>query len=121
MRTNKFKIFLTALFVLPLLGVAFYETNTVGAVYESDYDPVVVYKTKCAMCHKKDASKFFDAAKPDEHHVNAVLKGQKGEKPPYMPGFEKKGMTAEQAEALVAHMRTLAPAADPDANSNTSF
>jgi cytochrome c1 len=35
------------------------------------------------------------------------LKGKKGEKPPYMPGFEAKGMTEDQAKALAAYMRTL--------------
>jgi hypothetical protein len=29
------------------------------------------------------------------------------EKPPNMPGFAEKGITADQAKALVAHMKSL--------------
>ncbi|MDH3492490.1 MAG: cytochrome c [Acidobacteriota bacterium] len=121
MKTNQFKIFFTALFVLPLLGFAVVKTSAVRAVHALDDDPVAVYKTKCAMCHKPDASKFFDPAKTDEELVEIVLNGKKGEKPPYMPGFSAKGMTEEQATALVEHMKTLQPADDTDTNANTSY
>jgi hypothetical protein len=36
-----------------------------------------------------------------------VLKGKKPEKPPNMPAFEERGITADQAKALVAYMKTL--------------
>jgi mono/diheme cytochrome c family protein len=70
-------------------------------------DAGAVYKAKCAMCHTATASKYFDAAKTDDELVQIVLKGKKGEKPPYMPGYEEKGITAETAKELVAHMRQL--------------
>jgi hypothetical protein len=37
----------------------------------------------------------------------AFLKGVKGEKPPFMPAFEAKGITADQAKALAAHMKSI--------------
>jgi len=39
--------------------------------------------------------------------VQAILKGKKGEKPPNMPAFEEKGITADQAKELVALMKQL--------------
>ncbi len=42
-----------------------------------------------------------------EEQVEAIMKGKKGEKPPFMPGFESKGVTAEQALALAEYMKAL--------------
>lgn len=70
-------------------------------------DPVAAYKAKCAACHTQNASKFYDPAKPDEEHIQIILKGKKGEKPPYMPGFEAKGMTQEEAKGLAEYMKGL--------------
>jgi cytochrome c1 len=39
--------------------------------------------------------------------VQAILKGKKGEKPPYMPAFETKGITEDDAKALAAYMKSL--------------
>jgi hypothetical protein len=39
--------------------------------------------------------------------VQIVLKGKKPEKPPNMPAYEEKGITEDQAKALVAHMKSL--------------
>jgi hypothetical protein len=36
-----------------------------------------------------------------------VLKGKKVEKPPHMPAYAEKGVSAEQAKALVDHMKQL--------------
>ena len=47
------------------------------------------------------------AAKSDDEHVQIILKGKKGEKPPNMPAYETKGITAEQAKALLDHMKSL--------------
>lgn len=82
-------------------------TQTAGAVKSEVADVAVVYKAKCAMCHSPKAEKFYDPAKPEADHVQVVLKGKKGEKPPYMPGFEEKGMTVEEATGLVAYMQSL--------------
>ncbi len=110
MRTNHVKFFAILFFsFVVFLAVVFNAAPVKVAAYVPD-EPAVEYKAKCAMCHTATASKFFDPAKTDEHHVQAILKGQKGEKPPFMPGFEAKGMTAETATALVAYMRTLKPA-----------
>jgi mono/diheme cytochrome c family protein len=70
-------------------------------------DVAALYKGKCVACHGATADKKFDAAKPDAELAEIILKGKKGEKPPFMPAYEEKGVTAEQAKALVAHMRSL--------------
>lgn len=75
-------------------------------------DTATIYKTKCAMCHAPKATKAFDLEKSDEHHVNAILKGAKAEKPPHMPEYETKGIDAEKAQALVTYMRSLRAAAE---------
>ena len=43
----------------------------------------------------------------DEQLVEVVLKGKKVEKPPHMPAYGEKGVTADQAKDLVAHMKQL--------------
>lgn len=65
------------------------------------------YAAKCKLCHGDTAQKLFDTTLTDEQMVEAIMKGKKGEKPPFMPAFEPKGVTAEQAKALVDHMRAL--------------
>jgi mono/diheme cytochrome c family protein len=70
-------------------------------------DTAAFYKSKCVMCHGKKAEKKFDTALADDQLVEIVLKGKKVEKPPHMPGYAEKGVTADQAKALVAHMKQL--------------
>ena len=70
-------------------------------------DPAAYYKSKCVACHGKTAEKKFDASLPEEQLIDAVLKGKKGEKPPNMPGYGAKGVTSDQAKALVDHMKAL--------------
>ena len=70
-------------------------------------DPAGLYKAKCVACHGATAEKKFDATKTDDDLIQAVLKGKKMEKPPNMPGFEERGITADQAKALVAYMKSL--------------
>jgi mono/diheme cytochrome c family protein len=69
-------------------------------------DAGALYKTKCVACHGATAEKKFDAAKADDELVQTILKGKKMEKPPNMPGYEEKGITADQAKALVAFMKS---------------
>jgi mono/diheme cytochrome c family protein len=69
-------------------------------------DVAALYKTKCFACHGATAEKKFDATKADEELIQVVLKGKKLEKPPNMPGFEEKGITADQAKALIAFMKS---------------
>jgi mono/diheme cytochrome c family protein len=72
----------------------------------SQNDVAALYKTKCFACHGATAEKKFDATKADADLTEIVLKGKKMEKPPNMPGFEEKGITADQATALVAFMKS---------------
>ena len=43
----------------------------------------------------------------DEQLLDAILKGKKPEKPPNMPAYGEKGVTAEQAKGLLDHMKQL--------------
>lgn len=72
-----------------------------------DFDAAATFKTKCSVCHGPNAEKKFDAAVPDADLVQIVLNGKKGEKPPFMPAYGEKGITEDQAKALVAHMKSL--------------
>ena len=71
------------------------------------FDAAAYYKGKCVMCHGKKAEKKFDTSMSDDQMVEAVLKGKKGQKPPNMPAYGEKGVTAEQAKALVDYMKQL--------------
>lgn len=70
-------------------------------------DAGALYKTKCVACHGQKAEKKFDATIPDEQLIDIVMKGKKPEKPPNMPAYGEKGVTAEQAKGLVEHMKGL--------------
>lgn len=72
-----------------------------------DFDAAATYKAKCQACHGAAAEKKFDPALPEADLVQIVLKGKKGEKPPFMPAFGEKGVTEDQAKALVALMKSL--------------
>jgi mono/diheme cytochrome c family protein len=72
----------------------------------TDDDAAAMYKTKCFACHGATAEKKFDATKADDELIQTVLKGKKLEKPPNMPSFEERGLTADQAKALVAFMKS---------------
>jgi cytochrome c5 len=70
-------------------------------------DTEAYYKSKCVMCHGKKAEKKFNTSLTDDQLVDVVLKGKKVEKPPHMPAYAEKGVSAEQAKALVDHMKQL--------------
>lgn len=102
--TKGFKKLAIILLALPLLAMALFSSapaRTLAAA--QDFDAAAAYKAKCAMCHGASAEKTFDATKPDEQLVEAVLKGVK----PKMPAYEAKGINAEQAKALVDYMKKL--------------
>jgi len=109
MTRNRIKILSIVALVLPLLALVVFTNKPVKAVSSVVDDPATVYKAKCAMCHTPKAEKFYDPSRPEEEQVQAILKGKKGEKPPYMPAFEAKGITEDDAKALVAYMKTLKP------------
>jgi mono/diheme cytochrome c family protein len=74
---------------------------------EDQFDAGATYKAKCVACHGPTAGKKFNVAKSDADHAQAVLKGMKAEKPPNMPGYEAKGITVDQANALVVYMKSI--------------
>jgi len=80
---------------------------SVAAKDDVPADPAAVYNSKCVTCHGKKAEKKFDASLSDDQLVEIILKGKKPEKPPNMPAYGTKGITAEQAKGLVDHMKAL--------------
>lgn len=76
-----------------------------GSVEE--FDAAGTYKAKCFACHGAAAEKRFDTSLTDDQLFEAVMKGKKPEKPPNMPAYEEKGVTADQAKALIAFMKSL--------------
>ena len=107
MKITHVKFAAIVFFAVPVLLLMIFKAPPAkGAVTFID-DPAAEYKAKCAACHTPNASKFYDPAKSDGEHVQAILKGKKGEKPPYMPGYEAKGMTEDGAKALAAYMKSL--------------
>ena len=88
---------------LTLLGIVSAGARNSNA---QDFDAAKEYK-KCVACHGPKAEKKFDATKSDDEHVQIILKGKKAEKPPNMPAYESKGITADQAKALLDYMKTL--------------
>ena len=111
MRVNQIKFVAIILFAIPLMLLMMLNAGPVK-VAASVPDDAATYKAKCAVCHSPTASKFFDPAKPEAEHVQIILNGKKGEKPPYMPAFGEKGITEDGAKALVAYMKTLKPPAN---------
>lgn len=74
---------------------------------DEPFDAAGTYKAKCVACHSPAAAKHFDKAKGDAQLVDAVVNGKQAEKPPNMPAYGAKGVTAEQAKALVDYMKQL--------------
>ena len=72
-----------------------------------DFNAADTYKGKCQSCHGAGAEKKFDTTLTDADLVQSVLKGKKAEKPPHMPAYEEKGISEDQAKALVAHMKSI--------------
>jgi mono/diheme cytochrome c family protein len=100
---------LTTLTTMVAMLVAGFAIISATARVESaqEFDAAATYKSKCQVCHGAAAEKKFDATLADADLVQIVLKGKKGEKPPFMPAYGEKGVTEEQAKALVAHMKSL--------------
>ena len=106
---KRMKMLALALVTLPLLALTLVNPSAVpasAAAAPQDFDAAAVFKAKCAMCHGQKAEKKFDSTKADEALVQTVLKG-KDDVMPKMPGYEAKGVTAEQAQALVTQMKSL--------------
>ena len=73
----------------------------------TDDDTAALYNTKCKMCHGATAEKKMDKTKADDVLIQTVLDGKTAEKPPNMPAFKEKGITPDQAKALVGYMKSL--------------
>jgi mono/diheme cytochrome c family protein len=105
MKTLKMTTLMTVVGLL-VAGSAIFSAAA-GANNADDFDPAATYKAKCLACHGAAAEKKFNTTLSDNDLVQAVLKGKKGEKPPFMPAYEEKGINEEQAKALVDHMKSL--------------
>ena len=108
MKTIKFGILGT------ILAVGLYTAGTLSATAitapstsQDQFDAAATYKGKCVACHGAKSEKKFDATKADAVHLETILKGRKMEKPPNMPGYEEKGITEDQAKALLAYMKSI--------------
>ena len=90
-----------------ILAVAFLVVSARARTAAGDFDAAGTYKTKCFACHGAKAEKKFNSTLSDDEMVQAILKGKKPEKPPNMPAFEERGITADQARALVVYMKSI--------------
>jgi mono/diheme cytochrome c family protein len=104
MKVKRYALSMATAILLTFLGIV-----SAGAGHPSSevFDAAKTYKGKCLMCHGPKAEKKFDTAKSDDEHVQIILKGKKVEKPPHMPAYETKGITAEQAKTLLDYMKSL--------------
>jgi cytochrome c5 len=104
---KRMKMFVVTLITLPLFALALFSPAPAPArAAMQDFDAATTFKAKCAMCHGQKAERKFDATKADDALTSTVLKG-KDDVTPKMPSYETKGITPEQACALVAHMKSL--------------
>ncbi|HZT59530.1 MAG TPA: cytochrome c [Pyrinomonadaceae bacterium] len=94
------------LFALPLFALVLLGTSARSTRAADDFDAAATFKAKCALCHGADGSKKFDPALADDVLVQTVLNG-KDATPIKMPGYAAKGMTEDQAKAMVAYMKSL--------------
>jgi mono/diheme cytochrome c family protein len=90
-----------------LLGATFLVVSVPAKAGADDFDAAGTYKAKCFACHGAKAEKKWDSTHPEAQMADSILKGKKAEKPPNMPAFEDKGITADQAKALVAYMKSI--------------
>jgi hypothetical protein len=102
-RTQNIAITILGIF---LFGAIFFSVSPAQSEVQPS-DPAAYYKAKCIACHGPKADKKFDASLTDEQLLEAILKGKKPEKPPNMPAYGEKGVTADQAKGLLDHMKQL--------------
>lgn len=108
MKTTQFKKLAVAVTgVLSLAGLLLMPAPAQMATEDQATEVATTYKTKCFACHGAKAEKKFDATMAEDQMVDTILKGKKVEKPPNMPAFAEKGITADQAKALIAYMKSL--------------
>lgn len=90
-----------------MLAASFVLVSVRARASADNFDAAGTYKAKCFACHGAKAEKKWDSTQPEDQMVASILKGKKAEKPPNMPGFEEKGITADQAKALIAYMKSI--------------
>jgi mono/diheme cytochrome c family protein len=94
-----------ALMGIPLVVAAF--LVSVPARTVTDDDAAALYNGKCKMCHGATGEKKIDKTKADDALTQIILDGKAAEKPPNMPAYKDKGLTADQAKALVTYIKSL--------------
>ena len=105
MRTTYLKRSGVAIVTVTLLALGFLVSG--AAQTEVKFaDATSYYRRKCVVCHGRNEKKF-NAELKEEELVEIVLKGKKPEKPPNMPAYEAKGLTADQAKVMVDYMKSL--------------
>lgn len=104
-RLKKLALALAFATLLALTGLIPAPAQT--ATQDQAADAATTFKAKCVACHGPKAEKRFDASLPEDQMMEAILKGKKAEKPPNMPGFGEKGISTDQAKALVDYMKSL--------------
>jgi mono/diheme cytochrome c family protein len=90
-----------------MLAASFVVVSVRARASADDFDAAGTYKAKCFACHGAKAEKKWDSTHPEDQMLNSVLKGKKAEKPPNMPAFEERGITPDQAKALIAYMKSI--------------
>jgi mono/diheme cytochrome c family protein len=90
---------------IPLVAVVF--LISVPASSATEDDAAALYASKCKMCHGATAEKKMDKTKADDALIQIVLDGKTAEKPPNMPAYKEKGVSADQAKAVVEYMKAL--------------
>jgi mono/diheme cytochrome c family protein len=90
-----------------MLAASFVVVSVRARTSANDFDAAGTYKAKCFACHGAKAEKKWDSTHPNAQMVESILNGKKAEKPPNMPAFADKGITADQATALIAYMKSI--------------
>ena len=98
---------LMMVFAVALLAAAFIVVSVRARTGADDFDAAGTYKAKCFACHGAKAEKKFNSTLSDDELMQAIMKGKKPEKPPNMPAFEERGVTADQAKALLGYMKSI--------------
>ena len=107
MKTAYLKRIGVAIVVVTMLALVFLVSGAAQTEVKFT-DSASYYKdAKCVVCHGQKAEKKFNADLKEEELVEIVLKGKKPEKPPNMPAYEAKGLTADQAKGMVDYMKSL--------------
>jgi mono/diheme cytochrome c family protein len=90
-----------------MLAASFVVVSVRARTGVNDFDAAGTYKAKCFACHGAKAEKKWDSTHPNAQMVESIMNGKKAEKPPNMPAFADKGITTDQAAALIAYMKSI--------------